>query len=48
MPNDTTAVFPPAATIFRRRSLAESSLTIPTCVHPAAMDASVLRRTRIM
>src|SRR5437867_8848084 len=45
IPNESTAAFPPAFTIFRRRSLRESSLTAPTRAHPEVRPGSVVRRT---
>src|SRR5262249_36116822 len=44
--NESSAALPPDLTIFRLRSLTESSLTAPTRVQPASTPASVVRRTR--
>ena len=41
-------MLPPALTIFRLRSLTESSLTEPMRVHPVTSEASVVRRTRVI
>ncbi|PYM93800.1 MAG: hypothetical protein DME04_09635 [Candidatus Rokuibacteriota bacterium] len=47
-PNVISPVSPPDLTIFRRRSLAESSFTHPSFVHPLVATASVVSRTRLM
>ena len=48
IPNESTAALPPTLTIFRRRSLSESSVTAPTRAHPAVRAGSVVRRTWAM
>jgi hypothetical protein len=45
-PKDKSAVLPPIFTIFRRKSLIESSRADPMCPQPWVSPASVVSRTR--